>query len=129
YAGLVQASNTRSRGASNRRWPMMTFGSCFRSRLTSSNTLRSFSLCSAPLLPLLRLQLLQISVEPVEAFLPKFPVILEPAVDILEGAWRDFAGSHLRVSRACDQPRPLQHFEMLGDRGHGHVEGLGELRY
>src|SRR6478736_5395684 len=105
--GSVQASNTRLRGASNRRLPEITFGSCVRSRRNVSATellLRLHhsgrdrlkcvdAVLSAwglrPLrsragLLLLGLQRLEVGIKPVEALLPEAAVLLEPPVDLLQ---------------------------------------------
>src|SRR5271154_6055538 len=76
---------------------------------------------------LLGLQFLQIDAEPIEARFPQAAVVLEPVIDSFEDAELDPAGPPLRLAPPCDQAGPLEHLEMLGDRGTAHLERLGEL--
>src|ERR1700751_734588 len=87
--GSVQAEKTSARGASNSRVPMIDRGSRSRStRLVAVifSVLRVWlvivTLLNAPLVAgfvmLLRLQLLQIGIQAVEALVEKAPVVVEP---------------------------------------------------
>src|SRR6186713_1938994 len=71
--------------------------------------------------------LAQIVVEPVEALLPVFAIGLHPLRCFAHGPCAQATGTPLRLAALADQPRALQHFQMLGDRRQAHVEGLGEL--
>src|SRR3954451_3694408 len=76
-----------------------------------------------------RLQLLQVRVEAVEALVPVSAIALEPIVDLAQRAGLEAAGPPLRFAAAHDQPRALEHLEVLRDGGEAHREGLGEGRH
>src|ERR1700744_5443743 len=79
----VHTENTSARGASNSRMPTMARGSLSRSRLFFAAM--SFTLGFL----VVALQLLQVGVGAVEAFVEKAPVVLEPIVDPFQSAWLD----------------------------------------
>src|SRR4249919_3580861 len=103
--GSVHTENTSSRGASSTRVPMIERGSCSRSRLLFTLTLL-----------LLRLQRFEIITQPIEALVPKPAILFEPAVGFLERPNIDTARAHLSITCARDEPRPLQHLQVLGNR-------------
>src|SRR3981081_1929393 len=73
---------------------------------------------------LLLLDFLQIVVQPIEAFVPEAAVWLHPLRNVAQRLPLQLAGSPLGLAAPSDQTRPLQHFEVLGNRGHGHAERL-----
>ena len=77
---------------------------------------------------LLRLEFLEVAIEPVEAAFPDLPIALGPFDNVLERRGLESAWSELGFASARDEPRTFEHTEMLGDRGHGHLERRGELR-
>src|SRR5688572_27814370 len=106
------ASNTSCLGASNRRVR----------RISSSDGVLTLnvSLFTA-LLPtmarLLSLHLLQVRVQTIEAVFPDLPVLLGPRGDLPQGRGLDPAPPPLRVLPARDQPRVLEHAQVLRHRG------------
>src|SRR6266508_924462 len=81
----------------------------------------------ASTLLLLRLQLVQIIVQAIEALVPKAAITFEPVVNVLQRVGLDPAGPPLRLAAACDEAGALQHLEMLGDGGKAHLKRLCEL--
>src|SRR5262245_42456189 len=65
---------------------------------------------------LLLVQLIQVIVQTDELLLPQAPIRLQPVIDVLEPCCDECAGTSLRVSPTRNQPRTLQHFQMLRDR-------------
>src|SRR5580704_16753179 len=104
----VHTENTRSRGASNSRMPMIERGSLCRSRLLF--TAMSFNLGFRRF----GLQHFQIGVEAIETLLEEPAIAFEPIVDVFERLRLDAAGAELRFAAARDQAGALQHLEMLG---------------
>src|SRR5213592_1566671 len=117
----VWASNTRSRGASKTR--VMTI-----SRSVGVVTV-SWLLPLAPIALLLSssLELLQVLVQPVVALLPEAAVPLGPLGDLLQRSCLEPGGPPLPLPASRDQPRALQHLQVLRDRREAHLEGLGQL--
>src|SRR5882724_8048682 len=76
---------------------------------------------------LLRLQFLQVLVQTIESLFPDVAVALGPLGNRFERGPLDAARPPLRITPAGDQPRTLEDPEVLGHRGHAHVERLGEL--
>src|SRR6476646_511369 len=125
--GSVLTENTRARGASSTRVPMIERGSCSRSMLFFTATL---------LLPFvlfvllaLRLNCPEVVVEPIETLFPKPAVFLEPIIGFPERLHVNAAWPHLRIAGPRDKARALQHFQMFRDRGQAHVERLRELQH
>src|SRR5438093_4002619 len=116
------ASNTRSRGASNSRVDTISRsdGVVTVSVLLPLATI-AFLLSSI-------LELLQVLVQPVVALLPEASVPLGPLGDLPERPGLEPGGPPLPLPSSCDQPRPLEHLEVLRDRRQGHLEGLRQLR-
>src|ERR1700732_753930 len=84
--GLVHASKTSSRGASNTRVVTIVRASCPVSRLYL-----------ASMLLLLGLKFLEIIVQPVEAGVPEAAISFKPVVDVLESRRLAPAGPPLRL--------------------------------
>src|SRR5947207_14704573 len=112
--GSVHIVQTRSRGASNTRAPMIS-----RSSFAA--------LLAAMACFLLFLQLLQVFVESIETVFPEAAVVLHPIGDFPQRTGVELAGTPLRIAAAGDESRPLEDLEVLGDRGEAHVERLREL--
>src|SRR6516165_324860 len=136
--GSVQAEKTSARGASNSRVPTIARGSRSRSTLlvaANFSVLRVWlvivtllnTLLVVVLVMILRLQLLQIGVQAVEAFVEKASVMAQPIIDVLESARLDTARPPLRLAAACDQAGALKHLQVLRDRRKSHGERLGEF--
>src|SRR6266498_1002478 len=109
----VCASNTRSRGASKTR--VMTISQ-------SDGVVTVSWLLPLPLIALLlssTLELVQVLVQPA--------VRLSPFGDLLQRCRLEPGGPPLRLPAPCDQSRPLEHLQVLGDRGQSHVERLRQL--
>ena len=79
-----------------------------------------------PLVP--PLHLFQVLIESIEALLPEPPITLDPFGDLFEPIGFETAGPPLRFAATRDEPRALQHPEVLGHGGKGHVERLRKLR-
>src|SRR5262249_42481607 len=112
-SGTVQASKTSSRGTANSR-------SSMRSLAFSSARI-------ARLLPALRVQLLQVRAEAVEASVPERAIRFRPRHDLLGGCGLELAGPRLRFATAADQPGALEHAEVLAYRRAAHVERPRQL--
>src|SRR5579885_228333 len=81
-------------------------------------TARLLSLC---------LDLAQVLVETIEAFLPETPILLDPISRVLERRRFQPARSPLGLPPPADQPRSLEHLEMFRDGGKAHVERLRQF--
>src|SRR6266702_2651474 len=77
---------------------------------------------STPLRRTLRVQLVQITVEPIQVLLPVLLVIVDPTRGVLQPLCLQSAGPPLRFPPAHDQSGALQHFQMLGYGRQAHVE-------
>src|ERR1700732_3121850 len=75
----------------------------------------------------LRLQLVQVVSQAIEAVLPEHTVVLEPPGGVLERTHLEPAWAPLRLATARHQAGALEHLEMLRDSGKRHLEGPGEL--
>src|SRR5438874_2616220 len=91
--GSVHIVQTRSRGASNTRVPMIS-----RSSFASFATMSCF---------LLFLQLLQVFIESIETLFPEAAVVLHPIGHLTQRTGVELAGTPLRVAAARDETRPL----------------------
>src|SRR5262245_32333315 len=118
----VSAFHTSATGASKTR--STTTGSSFVARLLFAFI---FLLLSGFLV--LALQLLEVPAQLVQALLPEAPVELDPVGDALTRARLQAASAPLRLAAALDQPRALEHLEVLGHRGQADVEGLRDLEH
>src|SRR6516225_1502600 len=112
-SGSVHIRQMRSTGASRMR--SITTASC---GVSSAIVLTRLSL---------RSELGEVVVHPVEAGLPDGPVLLGPGRDLLQGGRVEGAGPVLGSLATLDQPGPLQHLDVLGDRRKRQVERPGEL--
>src|SRR6202022_1631632 len=70
----------------------------------------------------------QVFVESLETFVPKSLVFPHPVGRLLQVGAVQPAWTPLRLSALPDQPRPLQHFQMLRDAGKTQVERFGQFR-
>src|SRR5262249_16683240 len=78
---------------------------------------------------LLRLKFLEVGVEPVETSFPDLPVPLGPLGHFLERRGLEGTGAGLCLAPARNEARSLEHPQVFGDRGHGHLKRGGELGY
>src|SRR5262245_50120605 len=76
---------------------------------------------------LLRLQLLQILLQAIEARLPEPAIMREPIGGVAHWRGVEPARPPLRLAPPRDQAGAFEHLEVLGDAGKTHVERLGEL--
>jgi len=72
---------------------------------------------------------LEQGVEPLEVALPVPPVTFQPSGGFRERLGLEPSRPSLRLAAARNQSRALQHLEVLGDRGLGHLERLRQLRH
>src|SRR6266508_4128900 len=117
----VCASNTRSRGASKIR--VMTIS-------RSDGVVTVSLLLPLPPIALLlssTLELLQVLVQPVVALLPEPAVRGGPLRHVPERTGLEPGGPPLPLPAPRDQPRPLQHLQVLGDRRQAHLERRRQL--
>src|SRR6266542_3634041 len=115
------ASNTRSRGASKTR--VMTIS-------WSDGVVTVSALLALPPIALLlssTLELVQVLVQPVVALLPEAAVPLGPVGDLLEWPSLEPGGPPLPLPAPRDEPRPLEHLQVLRDRRQAHLERLRQL--
>src|SRR5215813_12894103 len=112
-SATVQTSNTSSRGTGNSR----------SSRRSSAIPAAGM----APLLSALRVQLLQVDVEAVEARVPERSIVFRPRCDLFERRGFQLAGTRLRFATAPDQTGSLQHREVLAHCRAAHLEGSIQL--
>src|SRR5262245_53549006 len=120
-SGLVMASNTSCRGASNTRvsvisvsdgvvlWKVLLFAA-----LTGMTLLLGF-------------EFLQIRVKSIEACFPDVTVAFGPLGHFLQGRCLDAAWPPLGFASASDKAGSFEHSEVLRDGWKGHVERLGKL--
>src|SRR4029434_2178473 len=110
--GLLIASNTRLRGASNRRVSRISRSdgvvtlklSLFATRLTAMSLL-------------LRFESLQIGIQAIETLCPDRAIGLGPVGHFLERPCLESAGPPLGLASTRYQARPFEHAQMLRDRG------------
>src|SRR5688572_20307092 len=100
---MVNASHTRSRGASNER-----VATTSRSDGMVNTVL---PLLFAAMAPSLFLQCLQVLVEPVEARIPELPEPPGPLGDLFQWRRPQLHGAPLRLPPPRDEPRSLEHPE------------------
>src|SRR5512134_584570 len=118
-SGLVIASHTRWRGASNTRWSRISLS---EGRVTSS-----LPLPFPAMTLLLGFEVFEQGVEALEAAFPVIAVALEPAAGLAHRNRFEPARPPLRVAPARDQAGALEHLEVLRDRGLTHRERFREL--
>src|SRR5262245_14987729 len=122
-SGSVIALNTTSRGASKTR--VMTM-SCRPGSITNSVSLMVCS--SLDVVDVLDvLDAPDFLVEPVKPVARDIPIALDPVRSDPEGCDLQAAGPPLRVTAAGDQPGPLEHLEMFGDRLEADGERFSQL--
>lgn len=116
---------TNSRGASNSR------------EITKSYPV---ACAAAPLLALLSamrlllfglffLKPVQILVQTIKALLEESPIVLRPLRHVFQRPRLEPARSPLCFAPARDQPRPLEHLQMLQDRRYAHLKRLSQLSH
>src|SRR5690349_14638371 len=76
---------------------------------------------------LLSLKFVEVIAQAVEALFPEPAVLSDPIRDLPQRLRVEAAGPPLRPPALRDQAGALQHLEVLGHGGQGHVERLGEL--
>src|SRR3970282_1378219 len=111
---------TRSRGASMTRVATISRSPC---------VVGGRGLAGRVMFLLLFLQLAQIVVQAVVALFPEAPVVFEPVAGRLKGGEFEPAGAPLRLAPAGDEAGPLEHLEVLGHGGQGHLERGSEFRH
>src|ERR1700686_1329965 len=126
-SGSVIAWKTRSRGASKTR---VTDISLVPGLITTS----LLAIIAAPfpvLLSLIAFRLLlyffQVLAQPIETLLPELPVSLHPVGHFLEPGRLEPTGTPLRFASLRDEPRALQHLEMLRNARKAQLERLRQL--
>src|SRR5262249_45534131 len=114
WSGSVHICQMRSIGASKLR------------SITTASWEPSFCVivCACPSFPV---EMREVVVHPVEAVLPHRPVLLRPGRDLLQWCGVEAERSELGAVTPHDQPRPLQHVDVLRDGRKRQVERLGEL--
>src|SRR6187402_1312940 len=71
--------------------------------------------------------LTEIGVKSFEALFPVAAVLAHPIGNLPQRPRLQSTRSPLRLASLLDEPRPLEHAKVLGDRGLAHVEGCGEV--
>jgi hypothetical protein len=72
---------------------------------------------------------LQVVIELIEVGFPEPAVLIEPFAGIFECRCGEPAWTPLCVAVAHNQSGVLEHLQVLGDGGEGHVERFSEFRY
>src|SRR6187431_3232535 len=68
------------------------------------------------------LELAEVRVEPLEALIPVRPVLADPVRDVTQRSGHQPPRTPLGLPAALDEPRPLEHTEVLRDRGLAELE-------
>src|SRR5579859_3183037 len=76
---------------------------------------------------LLLFELMQIGVKAVKTLLPELAIVLHPFMHFLESGGLQAARTPLRFASVGDQSGTLQHFQVLGNGGHAHIEWFGQF--
>src|SRR6266700_4456458 len=124
--GLVQASNTSSRGASNARVTRISRSAASEAALVPA-LLPAISFLL--FLPLLYLHFAQIVIQSVETLGPEPSIMRDPVSNVPQRTRREPTGPPLRVAPSRDQSRSFQHLQVFGDGRQAHLEGFGQLRH
>src|SRR5580704_16061038 len=95
--------------------------------ISRSTVVSTASLLVMSMLLLLALKLLEVIVQAVEALVPEAPVVIEPPGRVPERTRPEPAGPVLGVAAPRDEPRALEHLEVLRDGGEAHLERRGQL--
>src|SRR5258705_7326507 len=77
--------------------------------------------------PVVSLHFFEQCVESLEVGFPEFAIALQPFSRLSEWLGVETAWPALSIAAARNQPRSLQHFEVLGNGWLGHRERLGPL--
>src|SRR6266545_2985239 len=121
-SGLLIASNTRWRGASNRRVIRIS-----RSDGVVTVKVSLFAALLTAMFLLLRFELLPIGIEPIATLFPDRAIAVGPVGHLPERARLGPAGPRLRRPSSRDQSRSFEHAQVLRDGGETHVERLGQF--
>src|SRR6267142_527747 len=78
---------------------------------------------------LLRFELVEQGIQALEVALPAPAIVLQPPGRLRERPGLEAARPSLGVAPARDQPGPLEHLEVLGDRRLADLERGGQLRH
>src|SRR5580658_1382323 len=129
-SGLVNASNTKERGASKSRdtwisrslgmWILKLSGKCTEPPLPQLGS-RAFSLLAGGF------QFTQQAVEAYEGCFPILAICLQPLGSFREGPSVELARSSLRIAGGGNRSCAFEHPEMSRYRRLSHREGLGEF--
>src|ERR1039458_5149642 len=65
--------------------------------------------------------------EAIQTALPDLAILLQPVRRVAQGGTLDPGWTKLGRAPARDEPGPLEHLQMLGDRLHADGERIGEL--
>src|SRR4029079_8103966 len=123
-SGLVQASNTMRAGASN---TLVTTSSRSDRRSFVVSVAAPVSLVVASIGLLLLFRFLDDLVQLVETGSPELPVALDPRGLLFETTHPQPASPHPADLLGDDEPRMLQHADVLLHAGEGHLERVGKL--
>src|SRR5687768_4503479 len=118
-SGLVIASNTSARGASNTRVMRIS-----RSDGVVTVKVPLFAAVLAGMFLLLGFQLLQVGVETIETCFPDGTIAFGPLGDFLDRCGLDSARAPLGLPSARDQSGALEHAQVLRYRRHAHLKRL-----
>src|SRR5687768_11772404 len=121
-SGLVMASKTRRRGASNSRVRPIS-----RSEGVVTLKVSLFAALLTGMSFLLRFELLQIGLEAIEPLFPDRAIALRPFGHFFQRCRFEPAGPPLRLAPPDDQSSPLEDAQVFGDGGHAHLERLGQF--
>src|SRR5512138_2328868 len=120
---FVNASNTSSRGAANVRRRMISRSPPRTSNAGPPRTSLLF-IFPSPLL-----QSLKVIVQPLEAPRPEAAILLDPVGDFAQSFRTQLHGSPLLVAAPLDQASPLEHLQVLRNRGQTHLERCRQLTH
>lgn len=88
----------------------------------------ALALCSfAP--GLFGLELFEQRIEALIVLFEDFPVVFDPVHGLIQSFGFQSAGTPLRIAANRNESGALEHFQVLGDGGLAHLEGLGELHH
>src|SRR6185437_2253057 len=119
FSPLTHISQTRARGAAKMR--------SISSGATASAAAGEWRPSVPASIVISLLDFRKILVQAVKALLPETPVSLYPSPHLFERACLELARPPLRRAAAGDEPRLLQHLEVLRDRRQAHIEWFGKL--
>src|SRR4051794_29647108 len=121
-SGLLIASQTRSRDASNRRVIRIS-----TSEGVVMEKLPLFAMWLPDMSLLLRFEFLQIGLETIQTLLPHRAIVFGPFGDFLDACGLQPARPPLRLPPTCDESRAFENTQMLRNGRHAHVKRLGQF--